>query len=564
MEKSSFKTINAKFFIFMILFSLPFLLTSKDDISNQDQNIYWARAYGKNSTNNNIGYDIKPTKDGGFIITGLTWAYASGGCDLWILKLSTKGEIEWQKTYGGSGYDGYWRVDIHQTDDEGYIVAADTTSFGSMQGKIWILKLSPSGDIRWQKIYGGFQNDYPGDIQITDDGGFIVVGTAYGPDRNYDMWVLKLTHDGEIEWQKLFGDSNWQEGNSIQQTSDGGFIVSGVSSGSGYDSWILKLDSTGDIQWQKYLSGDGRIAYLTHFCRIFPTNDGGYILVESTDIFGVGEHDIWLLKLNASGDIQWQKTYGGSETEAPGYVNSAQQTNDGGYILTGLTYSFGTENFSCWLLKLDNQGVIEWQKIYKGTPGENKQPFAIYQVASGDLIVSGYEGLQGKYGYLFLKLSEDGEISSACDFFKDTHGKTSKTEISLFDLNANISAWDITPQTTNAVPQDTFADSNLICWNLCQPPENITLANEINRSLFRKETYLRLNWSPNPYNNQFTITEYRIYSEYAGKYELIGSVSGNTYEYRAGPFSGGEDVKYVITSVDAEGNESPKSQTVES
>ncbi len=561
--KTAFSLITI-FFIFMMLFSAPDTLISKDDISNQDQKICWARTYGKNSTSSNIGYDIKPTKDEGFIITGLTWAYGSGGSDFWILKLSTKGEIQWQKTYGGSGYDGYWAVDIQQTDDEGYIVAGDTTSFGSMQRKIWILKLTPLGDIEWQKIYGGFQNDYPGDIQVTKDGGFIVVGTAYGPDRNYDMWVFKLTPDGEIEWQKLYGDSRWQNGNSIQQTSDGGFIMSGVSSGSGYDSWILKLDSTGDIQWQKYLSGDGRSIYLSAYSHVFRTNDGGYILVESTDVFGAGEHDIWLLKLNANGDIQWQKTYGGSEKEFPGYVNSIQQTNDGGYILTGLTHSFGFGDFTCWFLKLNHQGVIEWQKIYKGTPGENKQAFAIYQIASGDMIVSGYEGQQDNYGYLFLKLSEDGEISSACDLFEDTRGSSSKTNISLFDLDADISAWDITPQTTNAVPQDTFADSSLICWNLCQPPENITLINEVNRSLFRIEIYHRLSWSPNPYNNQFTITEYRIYSEYAGKYELIGSISGNTYEYRAGPFSGSEDVKYVITSVDAEGNESPKSQTVES
>jgi len=561
--KTAFSLISI-FFIFMILFSAPDTLNSKDDISNQDQKIYWARTYGKNSANDNIGYDIKPTRNGGYIITGLTWAFGAGECDLWILKISPKGEIQWQKAYGGSGYDGYWAADIQQTDDDGYIVAGDTTSFGSMQMKIWILKLSPSGDIEWQKIYGGFGIDYPGDIQITNDGGFIVVGTAYGPDRNHDMWVFKLTHDGEIEWQKLYGNSHWQDGNSIQQTSDGGFIVSGDSIGSGYDSWILKLDSTGDILWQKFLSGDGRSIYLDSDNHVFQTNDGGYILVESTDIFGAGEHDIWLVKLNANGDIQWQKAYGGSEKEAPGYVNSIQQTNDGGYILTGLTHSFGFGDFTCWFLKLNHQGVIEWQKIYKGNPGEKKQVFAIYQIASGDMIVSGYEGQRGKYGYLFLKLNKDGEISSVCDLFEDTRGSSSKTNISLFDLDADISAWDITPQTTNAVPQDTFAGSNLTCWNLCQPPESITLANEVNRSLFRKEIYHKLSWSAHPYNDQFTITEYRIYSEYAGNYELIGSVSGNTYEYRAGPFSGGEDVKYAITSVDSEGNESPKSQTVES
>jgi hypothetical protein len=131
------------------------------------------------------------------------------------------------------------------------------------------------------------------------------------------------------------------------------------------------------------------------------------------------------------------------------------------------------------------------------------------------------------------------------------------------DLNSNVRTIDIAPENTNIIPQDTLAESTLICWNLCQPPENVTIAEEVNRSLFRKETYHRLSWNPHPFNDQFTITEYRVYSEFAGEYELIGSVSGDTYEYRAGPDSEDENVKYAITSVDSEGNESPKSHTVE-
>ncbi len=556
----------AIFFLFMIIFSLPDMLISGDDISKQQQKIRWARTYGENIRNNSYGYDIKSTKDEGYVIAGMTWAFGAGLCDIWVLKLSTKGEIQWQKSYGGSGYDGYWQVAIHQTRDEGYIVAADTTSFGSLQRKIWIIKLSQSGDIKWQKAYGGFGDELPGGIQVTADGGFVVTGRVLNSDRDNDIWVLKLNSNGEIEWQNTYGDSRYQYGQSIQQTGDEGFIVSGISltGGMEYDSWILKLDPYGNIQWQKYLNGEGRTSDIQPFSIVRQTSDGGYILVEYTDIFGAGEHDIWLLKLNANGDIRWQKTYGGLDTDIPAWTNPIQQTADGGYILIGHTFSFGVENFACWILKLGPQGSIEWQKTFKGSVGELQQPFSVEQAACGDFIISGYQGRQAKIGYLFLKLSEEGEIGPECDLLSETQAQTSNTETVLLELDSIVKAIDIKPENTNILPQDTLADSTLICWNLCQPPQNVTHAKEVNRSLFIKETYHKLSWSPHSYNGRFTITEYRIYSEYAGKYELVGSVSGNTYEYRAGPISEDENVKYAITSVDSEGNESPKSQTVES
>jgi predicted secreted protein len=190
------------------------------------------------------------------------------------LKLSSNGEIEWQKTYGGSWDD---VRSFQQTIDGGYIVAGWTGSFGAGGDDIWILKLSSTGDIEWQKTYGGSEYDRALSVQQTSDGGYIIAGKtdSFGAEGG-DTWVLKLSSAGEIEWQKTFGGSSDDYASSIQETSDGGYIIAG-----------------------------------------------------KTDSFGAGGDDTWVLKLSSAGEIEWQKTYGGSSDD---YASSIQETSDGGYM----------------------------------------------------------------------------------------------------------------------------------------------------------------------------------------------------------------------------------------
>jgi len=332
--------------------------------------------------------------------------------------------IEWQKCLGGTVWD---RANsIQQTSDGGFIVAGHTHSNdGDVSGNhgyddAWIVKLNSSGTILWQKCLGGTDTDDANSIQQTSDGGFIVAGLTHSNDGDvsgnhgwYDAWVVKLNSSGNIEWQKCLGGTISDYANSIQQTSDGGFIVAGYTESNdgdvsgfhgSYDAWVVKLNSSGDIEWQNCLGGtnDDR----AHFIQ--QTSDGGFIVAgftESHDGDVLGHHgaaDYWVVKLNSSGAILWQKCLGGSSDDI---AYSIQQTSDGGFIVAGRTSSYYDGDVSgnhgdvdSWVVKLNSSGgAILWQKCLGGSSDANA--YSIQQTSDGGFIMAG------------LTDSNDGDVS---------------------------------------------------------------------------------------------------------------------------------------------------------
>jgi len=269
-----------------------------------DGSIQWEKTYGRSGydCSSSDRFSIIQTNDGGYIIGGGYYIFC-------VIKLSSIGDIEWQKTYGGSGNEEAYS--IQQTSDGGYIVSGYTDSFGAGASDIWILKLSSTGSTEWQKTYGDTGYDDAYSIQQTTDGGYIVAGKTDPSGPTYaDAWILKLTSTGSIEWQKKYGDSNTEEARSIQQTDDGGYIVAGgtMSYGAGYyDFWVLKLFSNGDIDWQKtYGGGD------IDNCRYIQlASDGGYIVAGGTFSLGVGNQDFLVLRLPSNGSLTPLPLYSG-------------------------------------------------------------------------------------------------------------------------------------------------------------------------------------------------------------------------------------------------------------
>jgi uncharacterized delta-60 repeat protein len=300
--------------------------------------IEWQKIYREDSRD--YAYSIQQTSDGGYIVGG---RISISGRDIWVLKLYSDGTIEWQKCYGGrDSEEAYF---FQQTNDGGYIVVGQTFSYwGMLEYDIWVLKLASDGTIEWSKTCGGSKDDQAYSIQQTIDGGYIVAGQteSFGAGSG-DIWILKLASDGTIEWQKTYGGSGGEIAYSIQQTSDGGYIVAGAGSG---DFLVLKLYSDGTIEWQKTYGGsESEIAH-----SIQQTSDGGYIVA------GAGSGDFLVLKLASDGTIEWQKAYGGyNEDEA----SSIQQTNDGGYIVAGSTDSYGAGKRDFLILKLSSNGDID-------------------------------------------------------------------------------------------------------------------------------------------------------------------------------------------------------------
>jgi uncharacterized delta-60 repeat protein len=419
----------------------------------------WAQTYG--GTGSDYASSIQQTSDGGYVVAGQTYSFSDTiNGDAWVLKLDSSGAVTWQKTYGGTGGD--YASSIQQTSDGGYIVAGYTYSFGdTINGDAWILKLDSSGAVTWQKTYGGTSDDEAYSIQPTSDGGYIVAGYTYsfGDTINGDAWILKLDSSGAVTWQKTYGGTSGDDyAYSVQPTSDGGYIVAGSTSSFGagdYDVWVLKLDSSGIVTWQKTYGGAGG----DYASSIQPTSEGGYIVAGYTNSFGAGGDDAWVLKLDSSGAVTWQKTYGGTGGD---YASSIQQTSDGGYVVAGYTNSFGDiVNDDNWVLKLDSSGAVTWQKTYGGT-GLN----FIQQTSDGGYIAAGYTysfGATINGDAWVLKLDSTGSIYSSCAIAVDSTASPASSAATPASSTATSADSTASPASSAATPVASSAQASKIC-----------------------------------------------------------------------------------------------------
>jgi hypothetical protein len=356
----------------------------------------WARTYG--GLNDDVPSSIRQTSDGGYIVAGTTRSFGVGGSDGWVLKLKADGDLTWPVTYGGKAPGPFAddRVNsISLTSFGNYLVAGSTESTLSAYTRSWILHLDKSGGSGLQYYYtsdlGDFQ--YANSIQETLDGGLIAAGAAGGIALVFKIPPSGLP--GEVAWMKGYGATStfpYDRANSIQQTSDGGYIIAGISGGA---PWVFKLFANGNIAWQKkYGTGSGAAN------SIQQTSDGGYIVA------GVSAGVAWVSKLFANGDIAWQKRYGGPGTGAgSGAANSIQQTSDGGYIVAGGANFFDGLLQYAWVSKLNPSGFQVWQKRYGGQA--NDVAFSVQQTSDGGYIAAGATSSFGEGGSDFFVLKFD-------------------------------------------------------------------------------------------------------------------------------------------------------------
>ena len=405
--------------------------------------IQWQKALG--GTADDFGYAIQTTPDGGYVVAGSSSSTNGdvtgnhGGKDYWVVKLNAVGNLQWQKSIGGSNNEEARA--IQTTSDGGYIVVGYSLSTnGDVTGNhgnedYWVVKLDATGNMQWQKSLGGSGADIAYSVQSTSDGGYLVAGNSISNNGNVtgnhgftDYWVVKLNSLGDIQLQKTFGGSGFDHAFSIVTTSDGGFVVAGDSNSldsdvtgnhTSQDFWIVKLDSAANIQWQKSLGGyNADIAY-----GIQVSTDGGYLVAGkggSTDGDITASHgfspDYWVVKLDNSGNLQWQKSLGGTNYEQ---AQTLRATSDGGCVVGGYSYSTDGDvtgnhgNYDYWIVKLDASGNLQWQKSL-GTI-LNDTANSIQTTADGGYVVAGYTNggggdVTGNHGftdYWVVKLAPD-------------------------------------------------------------------------------------------------------------------------------------------------------------
>jgi hypothetical protein len=391
-------------------FSIVISPVSKPVMPLPSDEIIWVKNYG--GSNNDYAYEIVPASEEGYFVTGRTVSANidvhgnRGDSDFWILKLNNEGDTLWTKTLGGSYADEAFS--ILQTSDGGCAVVGSTfSSDGDVVGNngesdVWIVKMDCTGKLEKTITLGGGFYEAAYSIIQTVDSGFVIAGCAsstdgdvHGNKGSKDGWVVKLDHLGDTVWTRTYGGFYDDELKSVAQTNDGGFILAGSSRSNngdvrgnhgGGDSWVLKIDSKGEILWSKALGGN-KSDEANSVCQ---TSDGGFVMAGYTHSSSVNI-DMFIVKLNSSGEVLWNKSIGGAQTDI---ANSIVQSYDGGYWLAGYSESDDgdfTDNSGerdGILVKLNSNGSIIWSKNLGGSSHDELQ--SVKQMPDSSLILVGF------------------------------------------------------------------------------------------------------------------------------------------------------------------------------
>jgi outer membrane protein assembly factor BamB len=326
---------------------------------------YLVRSLGNwtyGGANNEKAFSIIETIDGGYAIAGYTASYGAGGNDFWLVKVNSSGIMQWNKTYGGSGAD--VAFGIVASSDGGYALAGYTASYGAGGNDVWLVKVDSNGTLQWSKTYGGNKADSAYCLVATSDGGYAIAGSTYSYGAgDADVWLIKVDSNGNTEWSKTYGGTGEDVAYSLVTVSDGGYALAGYtrSYGAGsYDFWLVKVSSSGNMEWNKTFGGTAAdTAY-----GLTATVDGGFVIAGSTASYGAGNNDVWLIKVDSAGNALWNTTYGQSGSDiAYGIVAST----DGGYTATGSTASYGAGSDDVWLIRVDSSGNALWNRTYGGS-----------------------------------------------------------------------------------------------------------------------------------------------------------------------------------------------------
>lgn len=445
-------------FVFMIFVTMTtsFTVAAQKDYIGAQESVQatgeWIRAYRDDQNFDSLGYNsiVHPTSDGGFIVASSTYPIdVPSSSNISILKLYADGGAAWRYEYGGTGTDSI--VTIEEFNDGGFIVLANTES----NTKILLLKLDESGSILWQKTYAYHTNNRALSLDLTQEGDIVVTANTFnGIEDDKDSWLLKLNSDGTIAWQKLYGGTLGDSLGQIQSTSDGGYLLAGSteSFAPGFQFnpalWVMKLDAIGEISWQKtYGSGGaGQLHLLAN---------GEYIILRGNE----------LLRLDDEGTVIWSKVYQRADSLSI-WLSSVAENADGSFLLIGLlaeTLNMYEPSDNIWISKIDSTGEILWQK----TIGEDIA--TAYWATSGQgvgdsYVVSGSKSSfgPGDYELLLFKLNASGEIPD-CNLCSDGNVVVESSSVTVLDADATANDVTVEPGNSYLFPQTVSTQVVTLC-----------------------------------------------------------------------------------------------------
>ena len=289
----------------------------------------WTKQYGGRGSEE--GLCIRETYDGGFIITGYTNSHGAGKTDVYLIRTNSTGDTLWTRTYGGVGLD--QGNSVWETKDKGYIIAGETYSYGRGTVNAYLIKVKESGDTSWSRVYGGNGIEQGNSVQQTADGGYIITGrtNSFGA-GDYDVYLIRADKEGNKIWMQTFGGTGSEEGMSVTQTKDGGYIITGYTESygaGGIDVYLVRADKDGNQVWTKTFGGKTD----DYGMAVQQTHEGGFVIAGYTNSFGRGV-EAYLIRTDENGNVKWANTFGDDSDD---YGNSVDQTDDGGFVIGGST-----------------------------------------------------------------------------------------------------------------------------------------------------------------------------------------------------------------------------------
>lgn len=361
-----------------------------------------------NNTFGDASYDygrsLIELNDGGYLIAGNTSLLGDNYSNALLIKIDHTGKEKWKRDYTFSSVD---RLNMVKELQDGSLIAAGFTMSSTNYSKdILVIKTDAQGNLEWQRSYGDAQDETANSIDISSDGGFIISGEVINENTGFSLcYLIKIDDEGELAWSNTFGGSLNDNGHSVISTNDAGFAITGMTRSLGDsngDMWLIKVNANGQMEWERTYGGD----YTEYGRTIQQTVDGGYIIIGQTESFALGYNDAYLIKTDAQGNEMWSQIFGGQGTDQGRQVVS---TLDEGYLISGYTDSFGTlGGFNFWLVKANSLGELEWQRFY-GEQGDDRGLSGI-QTSDGGYAIAGYtnSGTSSVSDILFIKTDNNG------------------------------------------------------------------------------------------------------------------------------------------------------------
>ncbi|MEO8151373.1 MAG: T9SS type A sorting domain-containing protein [Bacteroidia bacterium] len=450
-----------------------------------DAQITFQKVYG---VLGGVGQSVKQTFDGGYIVTGYLTTNSGSFTDVCLIKTDMYGDTVWVKTFGGSDDDVGFTV--QQTTDSGYIVSGYTSSFGAGNRDIYLIKTDANGNLLWSKTYGGAGMDNGYDVQQTFDGNFVITG-YYG----YVYFLLKVNSIGNVVWEKTFTGGG---GKSIKQTTDGGFIITGDYLG---QIFLTKTDSGGNMIWTKSLGGAN---YDDRGNSVDQTTDGGYIIGGYSHYdFQTSKYFTYLIKTNANGDTLWTKSFGDATIGIDdGRCYSIKQTIDGGYVIAGQV--IGQFLDDVYLLKIDSTGNVQWSKSIGGAIFETG--YSVVQTSDSGFIIAGSTNSFASGNHLYL-IKTDANGNSGC------YDSSFTTIINLYSTSISVPTSSIISPAfvVNSAPTVINAGSDVISVCLNTGINGLTTKNAI--TIFPNPSTGHFIIELNYFKNYCTIEVYNVIGE---------------------------------------------------